>query len=102
MAYTQHAPEHRATVNDPPGAERTAELVLAAAVVAMGLLAGLIYDWAITVMPALTAAEDRTLVDGGLLRPPGGAGCLTPGDVRRPGWPSRSRCRRRPRRVRSR
>jgi uncharacterized membrane protein len=29
----------------------------------MGLLAGLNYDWAITVMPALTAAEDRTLVD---------------------------------------
>ena len=29
----------------------------------MGLLAGLNYDWAITVMPALTAADDRTLVD---------------------------------------
>jgi uncharacterized membrane protein len=29
----------------------------------MGLLAGLIYDWALTVMPALTAADDRTLVD---------------------------------------
>ena len=55
--------QHRTAVNDPPGADRTADLVLAAAVVAMGLLAGLIYDWAITVMPALTAAEDRTLVD---------------------------------------
>jgi len=37
--------------------------VLGAAVIAMGLLAGLIYDWAITVMPALTAADDRTLID---------------------------------------
>ncbi len=40
-----------------------AGIVLVAAVIAMGLLAGLNYDWAITVMPALTAADDRTLVD---------------------------------------
>ena len=45
------------------GADRSTDIVLAAAVIAMGLLAGLIYDWAITVMPALTAADDRTLVD---------------------------------------
>ncbi len=51
------------TVDAPTGADRTADLVLSAAVIAMGLLAGLIYDWAITVMPALTAADDRTLVD---------------------------------------
>ncbi len=44
-------------------AERNADIVLGAAVIAMGLLAGLVYDWAITVMPALTAADDRTLVD---------------------------------------
>ena len=37
--------------------------MLAAAVIAMGLLAGLIYDWAFAVMPALTAADDHTLVD---------------------------------------
>jgi uncharacterized membrane protein len=42
---------------------RNADVVLGAAVIAMGLLAGLVYDWAITVMPALTAADDRTLVD---------------------------------------
>ncbi len=42
---------------------RSADVVLGAAVIAMGLLAGLVYDWAITVMPALTAADDRTLVD---------------------------------------
>ena len=51
------------TVAAPTGAERSAGIVLAVAVIAMGLLAGLNYDWAITVMPALTAAEDRTLVD---------------------------------------
>jgi uncharacterized membrane protein len=44
-------------------ADRNTDLVLAAAVIAMGLLAGLVYDWAIAVMPALTAADDRTLVD---------------------------------------
>jgi uncharacterized membrane protein len=38
-------------------------IMLSAAVIAMGLLAGLVYDWSIAVMPALTAAEDRTLVD---------------------------------------
>ena len=42
---------------------RSADIVLGAAVIAMGLLAGLNYDWATTVMPALTAADDRTLVD---------------------------------------
>jgi uncharacterized membrane protein len=37
--------------------------VLGGAVIAMGLLAGLYYFSAIAVMPALTAADDRTLVD---------------------------------------
>ena len=37
--------------------------MLGAAVIAMGLLAGLFYDSSIAVMPALTAADDRTLVD---------------------------------------
>jgi hypothetical protein len=50
-------------VSDPTVADRSADLVLAAAVIAMGLLAGLVYDWTIAVMPALTAADDRTLVD---------------------------------------
>jgi uncharacterized membrane protein len=39
------------------------DIVLGAAVIAMGLLAGLFYAFDIAVMPALTAAEDRTLVD---------------------------------------
>ena len=51
------------TVDDPTGAERSAGIVLGAAVIAMGLLAGLYYFSAIAVMPALTAADDRTLVD---------------------------------------
>jgi uncharacterized membrane protein len=45
------------------GTARHAGIWLGAAVIAMGLLAGLVYDWAIAVMPALTAADDRTLVD---------------------------------------
>jgi uncharacterized membrane protein len=48
---------------DPTGADRKADIVLVAAVIAMGLLAGLYYFSAIAVMPALTAADDRTLVD---------------------------------------
>ena len=59
----ERALENRATRDDPTGTDRNADIVLGAAVIAMGLLAGLIYAWAITVMPALTAADDRTLVD---------------------------------------
>jgi uncharacterized membrane protein len=46
-----------------PVSNHNADIILAAAVVAMGLLAGLFYFSAIAVMPALTAADDRTLVD---------------------------------------
>jgi uncharacterized membrane protein len=59
----QQALENRATVNDPTGADRKADIVLGAAVIAMGLLAGLFYAFDVAVMPALTAADDRTLVD---------------------------------------
>src|ERR687898_639706 len=52
MAYTRQAPESRATVNDARGAGRNGDVWLGAAVIAMGLLAGLNYDWAVTVMPA--------------------------------------------------
>ena len=50
-------------VNDPKRAGRNADLVLCAAVIAMGLLAGLFYAFDVAVMPALSAADDRTLVD---------------------------------------
>jgi uncharacterized membrane protein len=43
--------------------DRNADVVLGAAVIAMGLVAGLYFFSAIAVMPALTAADDRTLVD---------------------------------------
>ncbi len=39
------------------------DVVLGAAVIAMGLIAGLYFFSSIAVMPALTAADDRTLVD---------------------------------------
>jgi uncharacterized membrane protein len=58
----QHALEDRAGVDDTAGAERS-DIVLGAAVIAMGLVAGLYFFSAIAVMPALTAADDRTLVD---------------------------------------
>ena len=63
MGYTQQALENRRTLDDSTGADRNADIVLGAAVIAMGLLAGLYYFSAIAVMPALTAADDRTLVD---------------------------------------
>jgi uncharacterized membrane protein len=58
-ASAQQAPEDRAAVGDT----RNSGTVLGAAVIAMGLLAGLFYGASIAVMPALSAADDRTLVD---------------------------------------
>jgi uncharacterized membrane protein len=63
MNYAQQALEDRPTAAGPTAADRNAGIVLGAAVVAMGLLAGLYFFSAIAVMPALTAADDRTLVD---------------------------------------
>jgi len=45
------------------GTDRNRNIVLGAAVFAMGLVAGLYFFSAIAVMPALTSADDRTLVD---------------------------------------
>jgi uncharacterized membrane protein len=42
---------------------RKADIVLGAAVIAMGLFAGLFFTFSSAVMPGLTAADDRTLVD---------------------------------------
>src|SRR5918998_2353853 len=54
---------NRPTADDTTGADRNADIVLGAAVIAMGLLAGLFYAFDVAVMPALAAADDRTLVD---------------------------------------
>ncbi|MGH2713423.1 MAG: DUF1772 domain-containing protein [Thermoleophilaceae bacterium] len=61
--YPERALENRPTGDDPTGADRNADIVLGAAVIAMGLFAGLFYTFTATVMPGLTAADDRTLVD---------------------------------------
>jgi uncharacterized membrane protein len=61
--YAQQALENRAAADDPAAAEPNADIVLGAAVFATGLVAGLYFFSAIAVMPALTAADDRTLVD---------------------------------------
>ena len=63
MDDARQAPQNRASAYDPTGAARNADIVLGAAVIAMGLVAGLYFFSAIAVMPALTAADDRTLVD---------------------------------------
>jgi uncharacterized membrane protein len=42
---------------------RNAGIVLAAATVAMGLIAGLYFGWAVSVMPGLSGVEDRTFVE---------------------------------------
>jgi uncharacterized membrane protein len=63
MNDTHQALENHPTADDPTGADRKADIVLGAAVIAMGLLAGLFYAFDVAVMPALTAADDRTLVD---------------------------------------
>jgi uncharacterized membrane protein len=59
----QQAPEIRATVHNPTRADRKADIVLVVAVIAMGLFAGLFFTFSTAVMPGLTAADDRTLVD---------------------------------------
>ena len=47
----------------PPGPLDVSGIVLGAAVIAMGLLAGLFYAFDVAVMPGLTGADDGTLVD---------------------------------------
>jgi uncharacterized membrane protein len=61
--YARQAMDNGPTVDDPAGADRNADIVLGAAVIAMGLFAGLFYTFTLAVMPGLTAADDRTLVD---------------------------------------
>jgi uncharacterized membrane protein len=63
MDYAQQAREDRTTADDPTDADRNAGIVLGLAVIAMGLVAGLFFFSSVAVMPALTAADDRTLVD---------------------------------------
>jgi uncharacterized membrane protein len=59
----QRGPENRPSADAPTSADGNADVVLGAAVIAMGLVAGLYFFSLIAVMPALTAADDRTLVD---------------------------------------
>jgi uncharacterized membrane protein len=60
--YEPTSEDRQATVEEA-GPHANSALVLAAAVLATGLVAGLYFFSAIAVMPALTAADDRTLVD---------------------------------------
>jgi uncharacterized membrane protein len=47
-----------------PRTKTSSGLVLGAAVLTMGLLAGFFYAYSVSVMPGLGQADDRTLVDG--------------------------------------
>jgi uncharacterized membrane protein len=60
MTETTHS--QPLTAGRRPGAARPAGLVLGAATVAMGLIAGFFFDWAVAIMPALAMADDRTFV----------------------------------------
>jgi uncharacterized membrane protein len=61
---------NRSTVSHPPKAvvdsrassDRLAGLTLGAGTVTMGLIAGMFFDWATSIMPALSQADDRTYV----------------------------------------
>jgi uncharacterized membrane protein len=44
------------------GSDRLAGLALGAGTVSMGLIAGMFFDWATSIMPALSQADDRTYV----------------------------------------
>lgn len=63
MARNHHRPqptqEERPTMDN----DRNGSILLAAAAIAMGLLAGLFYGFDVAVMPSLAAADDRTLID---------------------------------------
>jgi uncharacterized membrane protein len=48
---------------DAAGGGRNAGIVLAAATVAMGLIAGLYFGWGVAVMPGLGELDDRAFVD---------------------------------------
>jgi uncharacterized membrane protein len=61
--HVRQAPGNHPPADDPTRAASNADIVLGAAVIAMGLVAGLYFFSSIAVMPALTAADDRTLVD---------------------------------------
>lgn len=63
MATSTTTRPSRPSADAPARAGRGADIVLFAAVIAGGLLAGLFYAFDVAVMPGLSAAEDRTLVD---------------------------------------
>lgn len=44
------------------GPDRLAGLALGAGTVTMGLIAGMFFDWAVAIMPALAQSDDRTFV----------------------------------------
>jgi uncharacterized membrane protein len=52
----------QAVVNGRTGSDRLAGFALGAGTVTMGMIAGMFFDWATSIMPALAQADDRTYV----------------------------------------
>ena len=63
---TQNVPTFVVADTEARAGRRTArgDIVLGAATITTGLLAGLYYGWAVSVMPGFQNAGDRTVVDG--------------------------------------
>jgi uncharacterized membrane protein len=61
-AYRDTVGHPSGTVADGTGSDRLAGLALGAGTVTMGLIAGMFFDWAISIMPALSQTDDRTYV----------------------------------------
>ncbi len=63
MQIDRNAAGHPHRTGAPRAAsDRLAGLVHGAATVCMGLIAGLFFDWAVAIMPALADSDDRTFV----------------------------------------
>lgn len=64
MAAYQNPANHppHAVPDGRPGSDKLTGLVLGAGTVSMGMIAGMFFDWATSIMPALSEADDRTYV----------------------------------------
>jgi len=53
---------HQAVPDNGAGSDRMVGLTLGVATVCLGMIAGMFFDWATSIMPALAEADDRTYV----------------------------------------
>jgi uncharacterized membrane protein len=60
---TNHRPPHAESDNYLSGTGPMAGLILGAATLTTGLIAGFFFDWAVAIMPALARSDDQTFVN---------------------------------------